>query len=188
MNLQVFCGEYDKYNKPFSGVDYVYATDGRMALRVNKSKIESIYDEGEYSQKIDELIEKVKKDNPINFNEQFELIPCRNCRATGLNRKCPECEGRGVIECCECGQDIDCPDCDGNDSCDEEKCYDCGGLGKRLKEEHTVLIEGLKVQSKFLCKIYQELKDVQLFADMSDYKMVYFKFDGGEGILLPLKS
>jgi len=187
MKIELFCGEFEKHKKPFSGGSYVYATDGRMALRVDKSKFENPYDIGEYAPNIDELIEKVKKDTPINFNGQFELIPCRNCRATGLNRKCPECEGSGVIECCECGQDRDCPDCDGNGSGDGEKCSDCDGLGKRLKEEHTVLIEGLKVQSKFLCKIYQELKDVQLFADMSDNKMVYFKFDGGEGILLPLK-
>ncbi len=188
MKLEVFCGEYEKHKKPFSGGNYVYATDGRMALRVDKVRIEATYEAGEYGLKIDELIEKAAKDKPIDFKADFELIPCRNCRATGLNRKCPDCEGTGVVECCECGQDRDCPDCDGNGSGDGEQCSDCGGLGKKLKDDHTVLIEGLKVQSKFLCKIYQELKDVQLFADMGEYKMVYFKFDGGEGILLPLRS
>ena len=26
---------------------------------------------------------------------------------------CPECDGQGTTECCECGQDVDCDHCDG---------------------------------------------------------------------------
>lgn len=28
-------------------------------------------------------------------------------------RECPECDGEGMIECCECGHERDCEECDG---------------------------------------------------------------------------
>lgn len=186
--LKKFCGDYKKLESPFVGGNYAYASDGRMAVRIDLSLVEEKLEESDITGKIDELLAKCTKESPITY--EFQSVPanytrCTHCKGKGIVEACLECCGKGEIECCECGQDRECPKCNGWGGGDKEKCEECNGVGKVLEHTHTVLTDKLTVQSKFLCTIYENLKNVNLYAGE---KYVYFTFEGGEGILLPINK
>ena len=187
MNIIKFCGEFDKLKEPFVEGDFVYASDGRMAVRCIIKDHSYTYKYSDASVKVDEYLSKASKDIPIDFNfyeHTPEYIQCSSCKGIGKTKECPECEGTGEVECGECGNKRDCDDCDGTGKAEEERCGDCNGLGGRLKEYEIVLTDKLKVQAKFLSTIYTQLDNVKLYANDG---YIYFTFDNGEGILLPLK-
>ena len=201
MNILKFCGESEKLNLPFTVGQDVYVSDGRMAIKLQSVDLSLKYRDNKYpeaTQKIDEFFTKAVKDTPVDFrfeNYRDEYIECSICHGLGKLTKCGECNGKGIVECCECGQDRDCPDCDGTGNrskidADNFQCGECAGVGKVLKQQETILTDKLKVQSKYLCRIFSELKNVKLYAEhdtsFSKYGFVYFTFENGQGVLLPL--
>lgn len=99
---------------PWSDEQYVYAADGLVAVRLKASP---------------ELLAAYRrpKGGPqgpkvagIGFDDDYEPepleLPTELVNVTveeSITKKCEECNGGGVVDCCECGQEVECDICDG---------------------------------------------------------------------------
>jgi hypothetical protein len=137
--LELFCSEqYREWTKhPFQHGDYVYASNGSVAIRIPKSVCEGEYPEEEHSVTF-------KGEECSHFfrasvlNEMLALCPkTPEYKIVGENIKCPECDGEGVVEWERWGrsdkyraerweQEFDCPVCRGTGYEQEAKYVETG--------------------------------------------------------------
>ncbi len=142
---------------PFNRGDLTYATNGHIAVRVPKRRD---CPEGKTA------AEKVfPADPPISLRELPKYkIPRVKSEACGA------CDGRGY--------EHDCPDC----TC---VCIRCDGAGK-CAEPISVALGGAVFDGRYI-KMLLRLKSVMVPADPDPFAGMYFKFDGGEGVLMPMR-
>ena len=195
MDLQKFCSTDSiriNINKPFSKGEYTYATDGRIMVRV--SKIEGIGEQ-----------EKSDKFKPVNPEPIFAAVSasvyislpdipelkyekCVKCDGTGEVKVCPECDGYGVVYFNTRYNEYECycESCGGMGSTtgSDETCSKCFGTGKIYKREWSI-VAGQAYDHRFLLL----LKDLPncVIAETKDLKPGHFKFEGGDGLLMPMK-
>lgn len=205
IDLKKFC-ENDRcrpyLNNPFSIGDFTYASDGRIAVRV--PRLESV---GEVEGAPDTIL-KVFTENLIAF-DQATLVPkppqvadlsCKACKRTGKVTLCETCGGEGYQEC-DLGHDHDCEDCDGNGVIavhpggekDGIECPECDGLGK-IPDTPQGLGTGVIIDGKVGVGLgyLRKLADLPLVRWSLDHRTypeapIPFWFDGGEGILMPMR-
>lgn len=195
MNIKLFCQEgFNKLESPVLMDGYLYATDGKMAIRIDKKKCLDVnFDNAkEIPVKIDEILKAVKQLEKIDLSDVHELqiAKCPKCN-DGVSRGCEECDGTGVTKCSECEQLRDCPEC--ADEPHPRKCFFCNGNGKYYTEEIVVIAPEITVQGKLLMTIMSNLTGVQFYKSTCSLLthtkfVIYFTFDGGEGVLLPLRN
>lgn len=123
---------------PFRKGEHVYATDGRIMVRVP----------------IAEYPDAVTPDNTppceILFTEMeakgfhagvpakaptgaVPMVGCDWCGGTGTVTECRECKGTGIVECYACGEVEDCDECDGTGETQNgnpQPCANCGSTGQ----------------------------------------------------------
>lgn len=115
-------GRY-KISKPFARGGFVYATDGRRAVR-------QPYEGPDFGDGPDVgqvfVGEWETRPTPLpNAPPEWGPHICPECDRVP-SKPCAECCGSGETECCECGADRECPDCDGKG---KNPCEDCDGAG-----------------------------------------------------------
>ena len=175
MDLNQFCSRDESrpyLTKPFSRGDWTYATNGHICVRV--PRIEGV---GEIKPvpgyKVYETAEGFFRDIP---SEGFKALPPVNL-PDNSDAPCAECDGRGSAH--------DCPSC-------QCPCSDCDGTG-HLPAGHgiSVGIGGAIYHGRYIAQL-QALPGVTVsppskIIGISDYRAAFFRFDGGEGILMPLR-
>ena len=202
--LQKFC-ESDQcrpyLSHPFSLGEFTYATDGRVAVRI--SRIETV----EENEQAPDTILKVFSDNLRALDQsisvpkppQVDEVRCKACRTTGKVTLCQTCAGEGYQEC-DLGHEHDCEDCDGNgvvpafgDGKDDIECSECAGMGKMPDTPQGfrtgVIIDGkVCVALGYLTKLHA-LPAATWSIDhrATEQDPIPFWFDGGEGILMPMR-
>jgi hypothetical protein len=139
--------------------------------------------------------------------------PCEHCEGTGKLYACDECDGVGDISWSTDYNDYEheCNTCDGKgyfkksewesefshrgiEYADTKDCEDCGGTG--VKDANPdIYIGEVKFQGKLLKKFMQfEGATISLPRYDADtifggrQKPAYIKWDGGEGILMPMRN
>lgn len=102
-------------NSPFIAGDYAGATDSYSFLYFPKERVSNFsLNEIELS-KISGILPKPNIDHPI----QLKIIKDAIAKAPLIDEytepegECPYCDGEGVVECSECGNEYDCKKCDG---------------------------------------------------------------------------
>lgn len=202
IDLKKFCRKNycsETLSEPFSEGDYTYAADGSILIRVDK---------------ITEIIksyptikpEKILEENKINRNEiwidppKFEIIEknCTECDGTGKVIVCKECDGKGSLEFSSNYNDyeVECQSCFGKDI-ENEKCGDCDGTSKykeysNPKIEKDIVIDGslesieIMLNGMYL-EMIQDLPNIKIALQDSPVKPIKLKFDGGIGLLMPMK-
>lgn len=162
IDLQPFCGrdEYRPYlHKPFSRGAYTYATDGRLLLRVARR---------------DDVPENDRA--PDCEAAVFSKLQCSEYAAPDFalpdvkpeREDCILCEGRGF--------EHDCPSC-------QCTCPECDGAGHIEKPQSTT-INGSLITLKY-ARLMFTLPDLQLQVPPCGEKPMLFKFDGGDGAVMP---
>lgn len=179
---------------PFSRGEWIYATNGHIAVRVPKA-VGITADESDKLAKIDELFAASKRDDFIDLPELPAAEKCPTCNGSGIGYKCPECDGKGEIEhgrhtygCKECGGSgqVD----DGCDA-DKEPCVECDGDGESRYK--AVKVGNWHYDRRYLAMI-EKLPAVKFAQrdegpkDFEDAAVAYFVFDGGEGVLMPMRA
>lgn len=179
---------------PFVQGEWIYATNGHIAVRVPKTEgIEA--EESAKPAKIGDLFEKNKRDTFIEIPALPPREKCPTCNGSGIGYRCSECNGEGEIEhsrhtygCKECGGS---GQTDDGDDADKEPCVDCDGDGESRYK--AVAVGNWHYDRRYLAKIL-ELPAVKFaqrhegMADLEDAAIAYFVFDGGEGILMPMRA
>ena len=193
-DLMKFCDpEQLNISKPFTRGDFTYVTNRHLIIRVPK-----LEDVGEQEgNKID--IEKFWKSIsdypyfPITKISPTKYAQCCKCEGTGIITKCPECNGTGEVdlESDYNSYSCECESCDGTGNIGgskdkEKKCDKCNGTGKiENKFDNHSLASGRYYQNNYLHWL-KELPEC-LLAEAKDLDPAHFKFNGGDGFIMPVK-
>jgi hypothetical protein len=194
--LPYFTGADDNrpaLNKVHNGKNgYLYATDGRICIRLKKEKSCKEYDEVPGFPDAESLIQKAihRENNTKAIVETAKLI--RLLAGVAWLREqdgdpCGKCNGEGVVECESCGNSINCKECDGK-----------GITNMRIKEysllkckgRYTIKMGDLIYNAEYLyiIAIFAQLLQIEeieyLYAEK--YKGSLFRFDGVDIILMPV--
>jgi len=186
--LADFCGVTKQLNKPFCDGKYTYASDGKVIVR---------FPGGE----ITEILVCSPGISKLRFEQSGELVPlpelpketkaiCDICGGQGKVTICPECDGDGNIYYSTNNHEYEwnCKECDsaGYIPGDEEVCPECKGIGKVITNfKKSININGHKLQLGYLRKL-SKLPGIKIVAHPVEYQH-YFKFDGGDGILMGMR-
>lgn len=171
LDLQQFCAVDDEWrpylNKPFRSKGHVYATDGRLLIRVAD----------------DESFPACDKVDPTSFLKQAEQASYITAPKVELpaveaakHVHCPDCNGRG--------HEHDCPDCE----CECGACRGSGSVNDTPRVSTT--FAGQTFDLKFIRKLYT-LPGLEIAPNPSDcdlFTPLCFRFDGGLGVLMPMRD
>ena len=187
--LKTFCSSDPSRNRlsnPWSEGDYSYATNGYLMVRVDRfpdipnGKPVTLERMEEYFNVVPEtplLIIKYKKQQ------------CGVCEGSGRISRCPECNGLGMVTFDNAynNYEVDCKTCDGEGSLvgGKEKCQECNGEGKIIDKSQTVDLDGVQFMVATLEPIFK-LPNVKIFV-RKECAPATFSFDGGMGIVMPMK-
>lgn len=120
---------------------------------------------------------------------------CPACNGSGIGYKCPECEGKGDFD--KGGHTYDCKECGGSGQVDDgydadkEPCVECDGDGESRYK--AVKVGNWHYDRRYLARV-EKLPAVKFAqrtegpADFEDVAVAYFVFDGGEGVLMPMRA
>lgn len=166
INLQDFCGDENssfRLATPFSKGEWSYATNGHILIRV--PLIAGLREDGPNADKMFEV--NCKNIAPPSITFAVELPPLET-----QSEECSECDGTGNPH--------DCPAC-------ECKCDECDGRGSwdvSSDKGVSVAIGGVP----FGCGLIRLLMTLPALriAPPQQKKALYFAFDGGDGLLMPL--
>jgi hypothetical protein len=171
INLQQFCEKDDDYlsesrkwlGRPFSRGDWSYASDGRILLRV--PRLPDVPEGVAASSKAEELFAEVAGEPFVNPtpNKLPEIDD---------DEECAECDGRGTAH--------DCPTC----HC---ACLACDGTGIENPWLHLSIGYGQAVFHALYIARIKDLPDLK-FGKPDAEKPMRFQFDGGEGLLMPMRG
>ena len=198
IDLQAFCSKDERrkdINAAWSYDGYSFGTNGHIAIRVPQRDEIPLNDKAPY---IVILWEKadVMTGEALDIPELPEEIfnKCSECEGTGFVDSCPDCEGTGIIEWTVGKHEYedDCKECDGTGKVkgNREPCEKCGGTGNvrsvipvqvgeaRYDRAYLALIKGLP-HSKIYPSITKE--------ECREMKPSIFTFDGGDGLIMPLR-
>jgi hypothetical protein len=159
IDLLQFCSQSQpNLAAPWSRDGVTYATDGAVILRV--------------------AIEAGIDDNPLapDAAATFDRAPSPNEYAPIPDVNAPTKEPCG--RCCGDGY-YDCECCD-----HERECPDCGGSGM-IAPKTSTLISGARFDDRYLA-LLGSLPNCQI-GITGQYTAARIRFDGGDGLLMPLK-
>lgn len=210
VDLIKFCGQdlYRTYlNAPFSIGDFTYACNGHIAVRVPR-----LAEIGEVENAPTGIVgafvpAEQGKDRaaPLPSISQPKTERCSPCSGTGKVIPCEECKGEGSQEC-DMGHDHDCEECDGRGSMSARDvvegspefqsiraCTDCDGLGAAPEGREgwgvAVVFPGDNwVALRYANKIAALPGAVWRLTGRETGDPIPFWFEGGEGVVMPMRS
>lgn len=167
MDLSPFCGRdltRPYLQQPFSYGEWTYATNGHICVRVPRRP--TVEENENMKDKAANLFLQ-------NTASEFSPMPKVTIPADlGEDDDCNTCDGRGT--------EHDCPDC-------ECLCEDCGGSGKEPPGSRISIGIGEGIYQGSYVLLMQTLPAVEI-AKPDKEKPLCFRFDGGEGLLMPRRS
>lgn len=211
--LKPFCCEDpDKEGicKPYSWGEYTFATNGHMQIRVPRL---ADVPENEKAPAIE-----FKESNFVGkhyLKEPAEWLPvpavtaipqiCSVCEGTGEAAVCPECNGNQCVDFSNTFNEygsFDCKTCNADGQISlrgvkrlksynyhfeeiREACGSCT-FGKVWPMDGTV-INGVKIKDQFLSLI-SDLPGVEIGVFSDPLEVVLFRFDGGDGLIMPMRQ
>jgi hypothetical protein len=195
--LKMFCSNDEartNIQTPFSSNGFTYATSGFFLVRI---KGDFGYETNDISDKIDKIcpINKVAEELYTEIPDTKETIiikDCPDCSGVGKYDVCPECKGEGTVYwTSDRGYDYEdtCGMCFGSKKTDDSKvnCETCLGAGK-IKHDKGIYV-GSKYLNARLLSIIKSLPGSKIAPEaVEELKPVPFKFDMGEGIIMPMRK
>lgn len=170
--LKKFVSQDDprKYMRsPFTRGEWTYATNGHIAVRVPKIDGVEILPE-KHIPNLESLFQSVGGNDFIALPWMPPLEECPLCSGTGIAYECPECGGSGQVEYGSTGVSA---------------CRHCGGTGAKRDAPTKV---GDSHFDLFYLHLINGLPGARFSPGAGRMDMARFVFDGGEGILMPMKQ
>lgn len=199
IDLSKFCGDdADRENitSPWSAGDYTYATNGRILVRVLR-RTDATREDGP---DVRSVYAKAGKAGVLVPLPSFDLPPsstCATCVGVGLIVDCETCGGGGESECHACGHSETCEDCGGGgcfpakeEDDDGRRCDACLGEGVEYARKSIKVAENLYINVAYALWL-RELPKLRIDLtprEEGDERPIHFTFDGGDGLLMPMRS
>jgi len=173
-------------SKPWFKDGHIYATDGYIAVRVKA-------DTGPIAETDTPKVATLPwpKGDEV-WSSWPEVIPlpgkveCPKCKGDGqISEKmdCEECNGTGWHRCSGCGHEHECCACDGEGK-RGNICPQCHGSGK-IKSPDTYRQVGPAVIYAKYDMLIRALPNVEFVMPTAKDKPIQFRFDSGEGLIMP---
>jgi len=183
--LQPFCSPDPARGKiatPFSENGHTCATDGRVYIRLANA-IAGVREQylGVVGSSANS---KLASDPTLWRTVDFEL-PKHEPREEGNLKPCQECNGEGLIECCECGHERDCSKCDGRG--------EFGFPGYDPRNDSTEpfrlpTVERPYYVGRFYINLIAGLPGFAYEGDPQPLMPLLFRFRYGCGLLMPIRA
>jgi hypothetical protein len=200
VDLQRFCSRDDDLReylrKPWAHKGYLYASNGHICVRIPAPDQAAAVFPHKVAESAAGLFDREHGGHaPLPAFDPAKS--CDLCGGTGRTRraKCPECDGEGEFshgthwyDCRECDSEgvVDASDGEG-EPCD---CGACDGLGAR--QTFARLAPGIGYDARYLAWI-KALPGAMFVIgssvdNTSGTRPAHFIFDGGEGVLMPMRD
>jgi hypothetical protein len=190
--LQKFCDPLEGRNiakAPFNYGGYTWATNGKILVRV--PFIAGVPDFA------GQAAANLFGDGMVGTGIALPPIPppvvetCKECAGKGYLEeiKCPDCKGEGECDCPTCGHAGDCTRCSGSGyifdaTASKEPCGDCDGQGHH-ETLASIEVGIARFQNRYL-RLIAALPGLE-FQPHGPLEPGRFRWDGGEGMLMPVK-
>lgn len=193
IDLTKFCSK-DAYRvaltTPWNDGEYACATDGRIFVRAPRQ--EELPERGTDKLNRPDYRMVIKIPADAEYFTEWPVVSekeknCIECEGSGTGQtKCETCDGLGEHECPHCDQDMDCRACKGTGwTGDSSKtCPECHGA-KTYK--YTIHMIGGNHFGSYLLDLIKDLPGIQI-AKTEHMSAAYFKFDGGDGAIMPTRE
>lgn len=164
IDLQPFCGNdecrHPYLMRPFTRRGYTYATNGHILVRVPPRS------------EIPDSEKDFRVERPFDGIECAIFTPLPAFVVPKPDGDCEMCDGRGF--------EHSCPDC-------QCTCWACEGSGSEVWGAGTSIeIGGVSFAAKYLLMM-QGLPGIAIGRPRQEQSLL-FRFDGGEGALMPLRG
>ena len=172
---------------PFTRGEWTYAAIGHIAVRVPKiDGVEILPDK--HAPKLEGLFESACFDACVALPPLPPQEKCQMCNGTGIAYECEECDGDGEFE--HGSHTYTCEECGGSGQVEygeksEVACRSCGGTGVTRYKPMKV---GGSHFDLFYLHLINGLPGAKFSPGAGQMDMARFVFDGGEGILMPMKQ
>ena len=163
-------------NEPFVVGGFRYATDGKLAVRVPADG----EPDADYKIKLPRKIGELFKPAAVEWLLWPAVEVCGNCNGSGVVLgDCDMCSGTGDHEC-SCGDKHECGYCEGDGKVDD--LCDCRrAVGGSVKC-------GASEISMYYSRKISQLPRASYQPTATPATPVHFKFDGGEGVVMPFSE
>lgn len=189
-----FCGE--KLPQPFVTDGNRHYSDGHILVRVQgEGAITNRIAPGNEKEKaVRDVLNKPVCDATISL-QNIEVVPkkfpCKHCKGTGKDIKCPECSGDGELTFTSSHNEytVECDTCCGNGRVASDKdgtdCENCEGTGEVYEDEGIYVGLPHKLGITIIKKL-QTLPNLKIYTTQVSGLVgcYYFEFDGGDGAVM----
>ncbi|WP_291384992.1 MULTISPECIES: hypothetical protein [Achromobacter] len=201
IDLKPFCGRDDPrefLNHPWQEDGATYASNGHIGIQVDVVQPDAPAVSATMAGRIQKLLAEARA-NTIPLDIKFPDVapkPCPRCEGRGfvIAVECDECEGDGWFE--HGSHNYDCKECNasgeivqpaGRADPKAEECWSCDGNGTVSTHVH-LHANGITYgfQEKYLRRI-ATLPAVRLFVSSDNSAAARFDFEGGSGVLMPVR-
>lgn len=195
INIERFCGvdDYREYlNASWRDGGKLYATNGHFMVEIADDGREAVSRD-----KHPDCAALFVKNVPGEFQPMPKLsaaMPCGCCNGKGIGYRetCQDCDGKGEFE--HGMYDYDCKHCDGEgfhfyrdvpEGVKESRCTACYGLGEEvLRDQGTKF--GPQTFATRLLRVLSTLPGIEIASCAGDKPPLWFRFDGGRGLVMPM--
>ena len=206
--LQQFCSKSryeERKHTPFSVGEFSYATNGYLMVRIPRlDDVPERDDALNLDRVAPSFATEIALWLPVPFIAPIAYISCEVCGISGKAYQCPECEGDGSVDPdtkFNSYNPVDCKTCEGNRQISreeinslnnyfgdieiiEEVCESCSGEGKFYTAQAIPVGDAL-FSDKYLHSIGQ--LDGCEIGVVDAVKPSRFRFDGGDGLIMPMR-
>jgi hypothetical protein len=202
IDMKKFCapgtgGRRKCFFNPFVRGGWKYATDGKIIIRIKTDEPESETGIGITKASCEHVIGLVLEcptsaEMWPKSDGKTQSVKCEICKGYGKSGvvECPECDGEGEVECYHCGHDMECEKCFGEGNIVDKNspvCVSCGGVGQIEIPADQMIKNNVWIGGEYFCKI-SELPNVRYVPAIEPCLPLRFFFDGGDGVIMPVRK
>ena len=170
INLETFCSpERPELARPFSLGEWTYASNGHVLVRVQRREEIPENAENPVGFRAASLFSEITRKPHYTPAPKFELP-----EALEKKVRCFPCDGSGKAHRRQC------PDC-------QCECPVCHGTGERIEPAEPIKIGRTSFTAKYISWL-QQLPNLELDRVPRGPNPMRFRFDGGEGLLMPCRA
>lgn len=193
IDLNRFCADVDKdplrpyLNNPMTRADFDYATNGNIIVRMPTVQAYSDNVPLKLLKKVEEMFAReVGELSMLPAFTHEPPLPCRECDGLGYVSYCPNCDGEGT-HTYDPSYSHDCESRNGEGTIPgfERECRFCDGNGTNCTYI-PVIIGPRSIALRYVSMI-RTLPNVRVDLGGGPYDPMYFVFDGGDGIVMPMR-
>lgn len=117
------------------------------------------------------------------------VSPCIVCRGNpDAEVVCLECDGEGILPCCECGQNTTCRQCNATGIRKEanQPCLHCANTGFEAEAYPIEVVENKYISVKYAAFLQKHFPDVVFYVAGNDEPATYFESPatGAYGVMM----